>query len=371
MKVGILTVPFNNNYGGYLQSYALMEVLRCMGHEPTLIMRRHASASVSIAFHVKFFVKRIIKSIICGKVQPCVYNCELSFKSRGREMLEFVEKYMQPQTNYIYTDEDLKKECDGRFDAYIVGSDQVWRSIYVPTIIGNMYLDFTKGWNVKRIAYAASFGIDNPEYTDEEKNYCGKLIETFDIVSVREKSALKVIEGFNWNVTNPQVVLDPTLLLTKEDYNRLLPKASQRNSNIFCYVLDDTEAAIKVISEFQQQLNMPICKISNIQGGDTVLPSIESWLVQIRDSDFVITDSFHGTVFSIIYNKPFAVYVNKVRGSTRFMALLEQFDLEKRIIQDKYSISRIINEQIDWMSVNKKVAVLAEFSKQFLENNLL
>lgn len=369
MKIGILTIPFNNNYGGYLQSFALMSVLKQMGHEPTLIMRRHLKKPFSFVGRVKYFVKGVVKTIIKRKSYPCIYNVENTFWRRGKEIQTFLNTYIQPQTKYIYTTDELRYECYGKFDAIIVGSDQIWRSIYVPGFVGNMYLDFTKGWNVKRISYAASFGTDFPEYTQEEKDNCGRLISQFDAVSVREESGLKVFDDFNWNVKDPKVVLDPTLLLTKEDYNRiLLSKNEMLKGKIFCYVLDKNEETQCSISDIMSRLNKQIYEISDIQKGDSVLPSIEFWLSAIRDSDFVITDSFHGTVFSIIFNKPFVVCLNKSRGNSRFVNLLEQFGLSDNIYSTTSDIKRIYNK--DWTDINRIIKEKSDESKLFIINSI-
>lgn len=369
MKIGILTVPFNNNYGGYLQSYALMTVLKRMGHQPTIIMRRHNTRPVSMNFRINYFVKGIIKSIVRLRKQPCLYSRELSYRRKGAEMLSFVDKYIQPQTDYIYSTDDLRNQCEGMFDAYVVGSDQIWRPIYVPGIIGNMYLDFTEGWDVKRIAYAASFGTETLEYSDTEKGLCGKLIEKFDAVSVREESGLKIISDLKWIVREPQVVLDPTLLLTKDDYNKILPQENTFvKGKIFCYILDKSNEAKLAISNIQKQLKKPLYEIADIQSGDAVLPSIETWLTAIRDSEFVITDSFHGTVFSIIFNKPFLVYANQTRGATRFEGLLGQLGISEHIICDSFDLNKI--PEIDWGCVNRIIADKTKESMTFIDNSL-
>ena len=334
MRIGIITVPFNNNYGGYLQAFALMTILKRMGHEPTMIMRRHNPNAVSFLFRLKFFIKGLIKTIVKRKKYPCIYTCETFYKERGKNMHTFVDKYIVPQTKYIYSTEDLRKTCDGKFDAYIVGSDQVWRSIYVPGIVGNMFLDFTKGWDVKRIAYAASFGTDTLEYSVDERNICGKLIQKFDAISVREASGEKVIEDYGWMARNIETVLDPTMLLNSEDYNRILPSnESPAKGKIFCYILDKSENTSALVSAVSSELNKDIYEIADIQKGNSVLPSVEEWLSAIRDADFVITDSFHGTVFSIILNKNFYVCPNIDRGCVRFEALLSRYGLLDRIIQ--------------------------------------
>lgn len=369
MRIGIITIPFNNNYGGYLQSYALLSILKQMGHDPTIIMRRHNIRPTSVFFRLKFFLKGLLKTLRKVKPYTCIYNVEAAFRQQGYNMLPFAAKYIVPQTKYIYTTDDLRQECNGKFDVYVVGSDQVWRSIYVPGIIGNMFLDFTDGWDVKRIAYAASFGTDTPEYTDAEKITCGELIKKFDAVAVRENSGLKVLKNFQWQVKNPQVVLDPTLLLKKEDYNKILPNdKSPATGKIFCYLLNRSEDAAKSISRIIQQLNKHVYEIVDIQKDGIVLPSIETWLTAIRDADFVITDSFHGTVFSILFNKSFVVYVNRTRGACRFADLLRQFGLENHIIGDDIDLNCVFNT--DWAEVNNLVAEKRSQSKLFIYNSL-
>lgn len=372
MRIGILTVPFNNNYGGYLQSFALILTLKKLGHSPTIIMRRHLKHDISFYEKAKFFLRGIVKTIITLQIHPCFYSVENTFIHKGKEMHRFVNKYIQPQSKYIYTTSELKRYCKNRFDAYIVGSDQVWRAKYVPGIIGNMFLDFTEGWDVKRIAYAASFGTNEPEYSENEKKECGKLLEKFDAVSFRERSGLKVIDYFGWFIHNPQVVLDPTLLLSKEDYNKYLPmKNEQVEGKIFCYVLDKNIDSRQLINSVQSELNKSLCEISNIQNGDCILPSIEFWLTAIRDADFIVTDSFHGTVFSVIFEKAFAVIPNFSRGVERFQSLLEPLGLEEHIINDNTNIERLFNT--NWISVREKIrSQVAEsilfINKAFEEN---
>ena len=206
---------------------------------------------------------------------------------------------MQPQTHFLYSTEELRSECENRFDAYIVGSDQVWRPIYVPNI-ENFFLDFTKGWNVCRIAYAASFGTITPEYTDVQKVRCGDLIKLFDAISLREQNGLEVFKRNNWNFKEkPSTVLDPTMLLSHDYYSSLIKnKTSESKGKIFTYILDSSEGKDQIIKEVS---HCKKCKtVSLYNSKQQILPSIESWLASFRDSEFVITDSFHSQLSAII-----------------------------------------------------------------------
>lgn len=367
MRIGILTLPFNNNYGGYLQAYALMAVLKQMGHKPTVLMRRQNVAKVSFCWKLKLAIKGILKTILTFRKCQIVCDVEYPFRHRGAEMLKFVDVHIAPQTPYIYDTNSLREYCEGRYDAYIVGSDQVWRAIYVPDI-RNYFLDFTTGWRVKRVAYAASFGTDTPEYTDEQICQCGKLLKSFDAVSVRENSGKGVIDRFGWSAQNLQSVLDPTMLLTAADYSKVLPKTPCGSLHkIFYYVLDETEGVENFLGELASFLRLGLCGISNIQKGNGVLASIEDWLTNIRDAEFVVTDSFHGMVFSIIFHKPFVVCVNSNRGADRFSSLLTELNLSDRIMESCSDMKKLASGDINWFEVDNRLGELRDHSFNFLK----
>ena len=353
-----------------MQAYALMTVLEQLGHEPTMIMRRHDKPKVSFSFKIKYALKGMVKAVLHCKKYPIIYDVETGFRHKGENMLRFVNQHIRPQTPYIYCKEKLRKCCVGKFDAYVVGSDQVWRAIYVPDV-KNYFLDFTEGWNVKRIAYAASFGTDRPEYSDEQIKQCNKLIGSFDAVSLREESGLSVVSSFGWNTNMEGVVLDPTMLLDAKDYQKVLPsKYSKSKGKIFYYVLDRDEQINAILSKVSQTLNKELYGISDIQKGNEPLASIEEWLTDIRDAEFVITDSFHGMVFSIVFHKPFLVTVNKGRGADRFASLLSMLGLSDRIVTEEEGIGEKIKTSIAWSIVDDNIINLKKKSVSFLKHNL-
>lgn len=369
MRIGILTVPFNNNYGGYLQAFALLTTLKELGHKPTIIMYRHKKEKVGIKLKIKFFIENLIKGIMDRRSYPLIYDREKILAYKGRKMIEFESHYLIPQTERFYTDEALEIGCKDFFDAICVGSDQVWRAIYVPNI-KNYFLAFTKGWNLKRYAYAASFGTDEPEYTQKQKQSCSELIKNFDAISVREESAVSVIESWGVDTAHVETVLDPTLLLKKEQYLNILDKhKTMAKDKIFCYVLDKTDTVKDYISRCINYTNKEMLQISDIQAGMNILPSVETWLAYIRDCDIVITDSFHGTVFSIIMNKPFLVVANGSRGIARFEDLLQRFGLKKRIVSKKNCPESILERTIDWEVVNKNIELQRQESFNFIKKN--
>ena len=247
----------------------------------------------------------------------------------------------------------------------------MWRAIYVPDI-KNYFLDFTEGWNIRRIAFAASFGTDTPEYTPVQIEQCGELLKTFDGISLREKSGMEVFKHFGWSIDSVQVVLDPTMLLSAKDYSKILPVNKAKSVNkIFYYVLDRNQIIESVLIRSQTLLGKEIFGISNIQKGDNVLIPIEEWLVNIRDADFVITDSFHGMVFSIIFHKPFVVSVNLARGADRFTSLLSLLGIENRMLTPTRQVKDVVLNDIDWEKVDEKLLDMKTKSKVFLKEVLV
>lgn len=365
MKIGILTLPFNNNYGGYLQCYALMTVLKREGHEVELIYRRHAKAP---AFKkIVPTLKNIVKVLVGRKVVSIIPNEEKSFRSRGTTMMPFLDNYICPKSKPLYSSKEFVKYVSGRYDAVIVGSDQVWRPDYVSDIRDYFFYGINDE-NLIRLSYAASFGTENPQFTIDEMKDCSKALSLFNAVSVREDSGIEVLKAFDCKLSSQaQVVLDPTLLLESEDYNAIIHDEDQPSKGkVFCYVLDTHSLTDSVVLDVCNILGKPKYSISDIQKTNAELPSIESWLSAIRDADFVITDSFHGTVFSILFNKPFLVLGNKNRGLARFSTLLSVFDLSSRMVTDPDDIKSIVSNDIVWQHVNEKISENKMRSMQYL-----
>lgn len=367
MRIGILTLPFNNNYGGYLQAYALMQVLKREGHAVTLIKRMHNRRPFYT--RLRYFMKSIYLRLIGDFSRPLIMNQESQYANKGKLQMHFVNKRIIPQTRSFYNTKELKKGTKDTFDIVIVGSDQVWRPEYGPNI-SNYFLDFIEP-DIKKIAYGASFGTSQPYYTTKEISICSSLIENFDYISIRESDGINIIK--NWLPKLEQqieVVLDPTLLLTKEHYEGLISKDNINCTNkVLCYILDYSENAINLINEICHQTNLKefhIIDEKKWKDNNYIMPSIEDWLSSINTSEFVITDSFHGTVFCILFNKPFFVYLNENRGSSRFLELLNKFNLSNRIVQNKKEVLDALNDTIDWNHVNLQINNLRVKSFKFL-----
>lgn len=348
MKIGIVTQPLHANYGGVLQNYALQQVLKRMGHEVWTLdywkydwlnwadMTWRVLAHKMLGHQVKF-----------GRTPAEQRKLEMPLR-------RFVDQCMSltaPRTK------KFSKQIVSKYalDAIVVGSDQVWRPMYNYDV-RDCFLKFAQGLSVKRVAYAASFGTDAWEFTDEQTRECAALAKQFDGISVREKSGVGLCKD-HLGVSAVHV-LDPTLLLYAEDYAALCKDIPQRKPFVFAYILDENEEKLNSIKRFAEQRGLPYY-IKSADSGVSMEDSIELWLSYFRDAAFVITDSFHGTAFTINFNKDFYVFGNAQRGNSRFDSLLGQFELQDRIINGKIPVET--DSYIDWNKVNQlKVSAVRE-----------
>lgn len=371
MRIGILTLPLHTNYGGILQAYALQTVLERMGHEVCLIEKRRRPLKLPLWKAPLSYGKRIVKNLT-GHPFPIFYEQKINRETQiiRQNTDKFISKYIKRKIVNDYYD---IQEND--FDAIVVGSDQVWRPKYFGlNQIENAYLKFAEGWNIKRIAYAASFGTDEWEYTPKQTEECGRLLRMFDVVSVREDSGVDLCKRYFG--VDAQHVLDPTMLLGKEDYIKLFTDANTPKSkgNLLCYILDETEekkALIKRVADEKGLIPFNVKSQSddvNSPLSERIQPPLEQWLRGFYDAEFVVTDSFHACVFSILFNKPFIVYGNVDRGLSRFKSLLTMFGLEDRIITNV--IDEVNSSEIDWNRVDRILNDRIILSENFLINYL-
>lgn len=376
MKIGILTLPLHNNYGGILQAYALQTVLKRMGHDAVVIDKSREIKLPILSFSRYFlYFKLLAHKVLVDRNTTIFWDRKHNreYKVMSTYTLPFIQKYIKR----FVASRDYSNIEQGDFDAYVVGSDQVWRpKFFGQNIISNAFLSFAKDWDVKCISYAASFGTEEWEYTEEQTSECKDWIKKFDAVSVRESSAVKLCkEHLGVDALH---VLDPTMLLSATDYIQLFKEANtpQSPGSLMCYVLDETEDKQKVVSNVEETLNLTAFSVNSKYEVRTapleerIQPPVEAWLRGFYDAEFVVTDSFHACVFSILFEKPFIVYGNKDRGMARFHSLLSIYGLENRLVTSSAEAQKVISVPIDWSLVNAKKKEWQEKSSNFLKNNL-
>lgn len=369
MRIGILTLPLHTNYGGILQAYALQTVLERMGHEVVVFDRPY---KFNISFFKKLFVypKRFLIKYILRK------NVFIKWEKLANHNNLQIRKFTQPFIDeHIHRLEysKLRKLRGQDFEAIIVGSDQIWRPKYFLNIYG-AFLDFTNKWKTKRIAYAPSFGVDNWEYNEMQTEKCKKLLVQFDAVSVREKSGIVMCRKYLNH--DAEWVLDPTMLLQVEDYVKLFKdsKIPHTNGTLLIYILDSNEENSAFINQIVKYTNYkPFRTNSRVEDvtaslEERVQPPVEQWLRGFYDAKFVVTDSFHACVFSILFKKKFIVLANKARGISRIESLLGYLGLEKRIVRNTSDTLNL--DDIDYSDVYKRLDEMRRKSFDFLENSL-
>lgn len=361
MKVGILTLHKSKNYGAVLQLYALKTILEKKAIDTYIIDRYSVHKNILYYLYFKLYPKHFIFSI------------------KWFFFDKFNKKYLSKKTRKYTSTKSLTKFCQNEnFDICIVGSDQVWRLEY--SDIGlNYFFDFIEDSNVKKISYAASFGLndwnENIEITLKIKN----LLKNFTAISVREESGIKICNDI-FNV-DASLVLDPTLLLDKEDYEKLFIKKQfkRKSGKIISYILGNNKEAISKCKKVSQELNY---EYSDLYSTCSILEyftlnrnsnknifhvSVENWLFEINNADYIITNSFHGTVFSIIFEKQFIVIDHKTGGSDRIYTLLKILGLEDRFFVDENSINiNNLNRVVNFKEVKEKLELIKTDSLSFI-----
>lgn len=373
-NIAILTQPLHDNYGGLLQAFALSKSVSQYGE--VLIINRWGGHN------------SITKRFISGLKQIIIKNPNLPSKAQkeiiSQHTSAFRKKYIPNLSHNITSDEGMKELINKGFDTYIVGSDQCWRPRYSPNIT-NYFLDFIENkQNVTRISYAASFGTSDWEFNEPQTKICRDLIQKFDAVSVREDSGIRLCK----NYLNKDALhfLDPTMLLDKDDYKAIIENegVGKSKGNLKVYVLDRSEEKNKIIQYLSKTLKLkpfeilPVKqqkkeKITDENVGDFIYPSPAEWIRGFQDSEFVITDSFHGTAFSILHNLPFIAIGNTRRGLARFESLLQMFGLEDKLLLDfeEEKADEILKQEINWAKVNETLNKEREKAKQFLKSYLI
>lgn len=374
MRVAILTLPLHINYGGIMQCYALQRVLTRMGHDVKVLSK---------PMYGRLYFFALFRSYISYLYYKYIRKENISSKSVLYDLYQY--RKVSKNLNFFVKNNIIKynkrnwKAVGLNFDAIIVGSDQVWRAAYHPNI-EEYYLSFIGELDIKRISYAASFGLDNlKEYSMHKLKLCTRLLKKFDYVSVREDSGVLLCKEYFG--VNAELVIDPTLLLDDKDYEDIFNNSNLKiDKNILlAYFLDVTDEKIKIAERLAQYKGLKLFIINSKAFDDKseikerIRMGVDKWLFNFKNSSFIITDSFHGCVFSIIFKKQFIALGNDNRGLTRFLSLLNRFSLNDRLINLDIrfeSILNVVDKNIDYNTVYDKLSKEREKSYNFLYNSL-
>ncbi|MBP5345490.1 MAG: polysaccharide pyruvyl transferase family protein [Bacteroidales bacterium] len=383
----ILLVNFDKcyNHGGVLQGWALQQFLQSLGHQVERAQVPLPGKSPHITLHLCLTIcKRLVKKYILG---DRTINVRVEFWENDIQYIphQSIIKFIQSHLKTV-TVRSMSELSGSSYDAVIVGSDQVWRRRYTcgeklltnKTACDNAFLAFAADWNCRRIAYAASIGVDYWEYTEEETKVFKQLVQNFDAISVREDSAVNLLHQYLNSELKVEHVLDPTLLIDRQMYIDLMREKNVKShqGELLLYLLDPSEEKDKVVDCVRKQKRLKTFCVNNpkyynkqLPPQERIQPGIHEWLSGFKDAGMVITDSFHACVFSIIFEKPFFVILNDVRGATRIISLLKIFNLTNRIVHSVEEISSI-KETINWEDVRKIQSLWREKSILYLKEAL-
>lgn len=345
MKVGILTYHWANNYGAVVQAYALLEKLKDMGHDAFVIDRIRTFSSWRWLYH------------------GYSYKHHYSWN----KFQKFNKNHLVPKTPLYKSSKQLADDfANQHFDAVIVGSDQVWRE----TFMGHDYfLDFVSG-NCKKVSYAASFGLS--KWTNGE-NFTAKarvLLRQFDAISVREKTGVDICKKVFG--VEAQLVIDPTLLWDASFYEtKLLVSSNEAELPLVAsYILGVNPEQQKIAKKMAEEEGLDYVNLwglkSFVQGHYTVV----EWLQHIHDAKYIVTNSFHATVFSILFHKHFVVLNNKSGGSDRIVTLLKTLGLQRLFVDSLDEVRQMLKQPIDYQQVDEKISLLRINSLNFLNSIL-
>ena len=345
MKIAIITYHYSNNKGAFMQTYALCKFLQKQGHSVSIIdIRQHEKT---------YLYTKLIKKIIVGT-------------RLKREMKLFYPTL----TRRYYSIDELRADPPNA-DCYMVGSDQVWNPNISKDLMYAYFLDFGSK-NIRRVSYSSSFGLTEWNITNKEINaHITALLNSFYALSVRELQGCELCKReFG---LEPNIVLDPTFL--NYDYDEIY-KPSILKKEIVCYKINKTKDFWDNVLKVGKELKLPVSLLNyNFpkKGFKYCFPpSLKTWLKKITEAEFVLTDSFHGIAFSIIYRKQFVAILNHNDRDSRLINLMTAMGLKDRLynsLDDMLQTDKW-KKTIDYSKLETSITRMIEYSRSFLINAL-
>ncbi len=378
-KIGIITILKVNNYGAELQAYATQEALRKQGYDAEIIdylfykNKGHKKTQASRpTFKMPFkkhmaewlYPKRARLKALLQKNKLMDVRAD-NFEKFHHENTHFSETY--------HSYDELQNACQN-YDVYIVGSDQVWNpGIY--SSLDPYFLKFAPEGK-RKLSYASSIGLSElPDYTHK---YYHEALNGLDAISVREEQAVELVKQVSGR--NAQWVLDPTLLLNAEEWQKVA-KTPQAMPERYILLYELTHCPyLKILAKYISGIKgckvVRITKDANrVEPDDDVVNVMDAgpaeFLGLFKNAEFVVTNSFHGTAFSINFNRPFYVVTpTRMKNNSRQQSILRLFGLSTRIIAEGTELPSEGNLCIDFANANQILSIQREKSIKYLINNI-
>ncbi len=381
----------HNNYGTSLQAYAMLKKIQELGYDVEVInYQKQLSINEKIAYVINALrvgeVKEIHNRIFADRMKNTHQQYAKGLKLRTSAVDAYKEKKLLP---LFHTYIGYNSLCEGskEYDVVVVGSDQVWTPLSLPNKFFNLLFvdDF-----VRKVAYASSFGVsDIPKF---QQKRTGMFLDRFSQIGVRELRAKEIVDSLSKQTA--QVVADPTLLLTREEWEKELlddispstlvnKKRAELGGYIFCYFLGTNTDARKAALELKNKTGLKIITIRHMDEfvendenfGDEAPYNVDpnDFVRYIAHAEYVCTDSFHCTVFSIIFHRQFMTFYrfsnkDKTNRNSRINSLFDILGIpSEHIYSGKMND---IKRDINWNNVDKKIIQLRSQSVSFLQEAL-
>lgn len=387
-KVGIVSCYFIHSYGSMLQAYATQKALTNLGYQNETInvsdflpdlRKKQYGYILKSGISSDIFRSRVVRGIalIRKKIMKTSYDKNIAV--RDHRFDEFYEKFINLSEGG--TLENLAGECKERYSSILLGSDQLW----LPQNIAADYYTLRFAEAVNKVTYATSFGVSElPENIIENaKDFLSKI----DSISVREQTGQRIVKELTGREV--PILCDPTLLLTAAEWLEIQAKDPiVSEPYIFCYYFAESMHEREKAKELAKLTGCKLVCIPHLNyriKGDDEYADIkiynigpEDWVNLVRNARYVCTDSYHGTVFSIIYNKDFFIFregskpdpMKYQSTSSRFESLLNAFDLKDRILYGNVDLEKILSSHIDYSKAEKTLGELRQQAVDFLLSNL-
>lgn len=372
MKIKVLTFHCAKNYGAVTQAYALKAVLKrysddveFINYRPLFLTNR-AILEKPNNMSIKYFFIETLRKIV-GVIRYHFWG----YKEKIQKYLLFEKEYLLNQNQPAFNKKEQINEEET--DYIFLGSDQIWNN---KITFGDtaFFGDFSKGQNTKLISYAASIGLDNPG--KDTSSFISENINNIDYISVRENSAEKFVAA----LTSKRIVtvLDPTLLLAPQEWSKLAVIPNHKKY-LLLYKMGNGELAECVAKEVAKTNHLEIVEISS--GGKSIRKVYNhqylgdvgprEFIGFIQHADFVVTSSFHGTAFSLNFNKQFYT-IPHLTAKSRMVDLLSKIGIENRLISSLEDLIErdVSNDLIDYLDVNKSLELERQKSINFIESSL-
>ena len=368
-KIAILTWLNNKNYGSVLQAYALQKYIRNLGFEAIDI-----DYDASTSEKLKNWIKQgnpvsLYKDKIDNVLLKLKSKNKADFKKRNQLFDEFKKEHIKTTKKYKKPTDLL--ELAGKFDIYICGSDQIWSPKLMNPIF---YFSFLPSESYK-VAYAPSFGVDKIE--ERKKERIKKLIATFKHISIREAAGQNILYEF-FKKKYP-ILVDPTFLISKNEWLQIAKNGEEKEEYILCYFLTPNNKYVKIIQKYAKAKKLKVIIITTPVGPfntgfeEKAAVGPKEWLGYFCNAKYIFTDSYHGTIFSIIFNKQFTIFKrfadnNKLSQNSRIYSLLKICNLTSRLADEKAIIN--FDDKINYKNVNELINKKISESKEWLKKAL-